>query len=214
VIGLLLLLAVLAIPLVAALRRRAAPFVPALTGAYAAFLAHLAVDWDWELSGVALTGLFIGCLLLIAHRDRGTRPLGTGLRAAGAVAGIAAAALAFVGLVGNTALARAQAANQDHRSADAAAAATTARRWMPWSPAPLLALGTARLEQGNTSGAQASFRAAISLDPNNWQSWLDLAASVHGKPRRRAVARARALYPRSPEIIEFEKAARAVKDTH
>jgi hypothetical protein len=213
VIGLLLLMAVLAIPLVAALRRRAAPLVPALIGAYAAFLAHLAVDWDWELSGVALTGLFIGCLLLVAHRDGGLRPLGRGLRAAGIVAGVAAAALAFVGLVGNTALARAQAANEGHRFADAAAAAATARRWMPWSPAPLLALGTARLQQGNTSGARASFRAAISLDPNNWQSWLDLAASVHGKPRRRAVARARVLYPRSPQIIEFEKAARAAKDT-
>ena len=211
VIGLLLLLAVLVIPLVAAVRRRAAPLVPALTGAYGAFLIHLAVDWDWELSGVALTGLLVGCLLLVAHRDRPERTVSAGLRAAGVAAGVAAAAFAFVGLVGNTALARAQAANRDHRFADAAAAATTARRWMPWSPAPLQALGTARLEQGNTPGASASYRAAISLDPNNWQSWLDLAASLQGRPRLRAVARARALYPRSPEIVEFEKEARAGK---
>jgi hypothetical protein len=201
---------VLAIPLVAGLRRRAAAFMPAVIGAYAAFLAHLAVDWDWELSGVALTGLFVGCLLLVAHRDLGERPLGSGFRATAVSAGLAAAAFAFVGLVGNTALARAQAANRDHRFADAAAAATTARRWMPWSPEPLLALGTARLRQGNTSAAQESFRAAISRDPNNWQSWLDLAASVHGRARSRAVARARALYPRSPEVIEFEKDARTV----
>jgi len=211
VIGLLLLMAVLAIPLVAGVRRRAAAFVPAVIGAYAAFLAHLAVDWDWELSGVALTGLFVGCLLLVAHRDRDERPLGGGLRATGVAAGAAAAAFAFVGLAGNTALARAKDANREHRFADAAVAATTARRWMPWSPAPLQALGTARLEQGNVPGAKASFRAAISLDPNNWQSWLDLAASVRGKSRRRAVARARALYPRSPEIIEFEKDAEATR---
>jgi Tfp pilus assembly protein PilF len=38
----------------------------------------------------------------------------------------------------------------------------------------------ARLQQGNKVGARASFRAAIALDPNDWQSWLDLAASVHG----------------------------------
>jgi hypothetical protein len=207
VVGLLLLLAVLAIPLVAGLRRRAAAFVPAVVGAYAAFLTHLAVDWDWELSGVALTGLFVGCLLLVAHRDRSERPLGTGFRAVGVSAGVAAAVFAFVGLVGNTALARAQSANRAHRYIDAATAATTARRWMPWSPAPLQALGTARLEQGKPVKAQASFRTAISLDPNNWQSWLDLAASVQGKARSRAIARARDLYPRSPEIIEFEKDA-------
>jgi O-Antigen ligase len=214
VIGLLLLVAVLAIPLAAAVRRRATPLVPALTGAYVAFLVHLSVDWDWELSGVALTGLFVGCLLLVAHRDRGERAVAAGFRTAGVVAALAAAAFAFVGLVGNTALARARDANQDRRFADAASAATTARRWMPWSPAPLLALGTARFEQGRIRKAEASFRAAIALDPNNWQSWLDLAASLQGKPRRRAVARARTLYPRSPQIIEFEKEARDARATH
>jgi O-antigen ligase len=205
-IGLLLLVAVLATPLVVGLRRRrTTPLVPAVAGAYAAFLIHLAVDWDWELSGVALTGLFVGCLLLVAHRDGGERLLGLPLRTAGTAVGIAAAAFAFVGLVGNTALARAQTANRDHRSAAAAAAATTAHRWMFWSPAPLLALGTARFERGDTGGARASFREAISLDPDNWQSWLDLAASVHGSARRHAVARARELYPRSPQVVEFEK---------
>jgi hypothetical protein len=204
-VGLLLLIGVLSVPLVAGLRRRAAAFVPALAGGYLAFVAHLAVDWDWELSGVALTGLFVGCLLLIAHRQGEERPLRMPLRAAGVIAGVAAAGFAFVGLAGNTALARAQTANDNHRYRDAGRAAASARRWMPWSAAPLQALGTARLEQGNTSGARASFRAAISLDPNNWQSWLDLAASVHSKARARAVARARELYPRSPEIVEFEK---------
>src|SRR3954447_841995 len=105
---------------------------------------------------------------------------------------------------------RPRAPNGAPRWAAAPPAATPARRWMPWSPEPLLALGTARFEQGNPAGAQASFRAAISLDPNNWQSWLDLAASVRGKARSRAIARARALYPRSPEIVEFEKDARPV----
>jgi hypothetical protein len=213
-IGLVLLVAVLSVPLVSGFRRRADAFVPAVMGGYLAFLAHLAVDWDWELSGVALTGLFVGCLLLIAHRRPEERPLPAGLRAAGAIVGVAAAGFAFVGLTGNTALAQAQAANQHHRYEDAVRAASRARRWMPWSPAPLQALGTAGLEQDNTSGAKASFRAAISLDPNNWQSWLDLAASVHGKARAGAVARARALYPRSPEITEFEKEARSEEASH
>jgi Flp pilus assembly protein TadD len=132
-----------------------------------------------------------------------------GLRAPAVGIGVAVAAFAFVGLVGNTALANAQDANKARRYADAAGAAAHARRWMPWSPAPLLALGTARLGQGNSRGAKASFRAAISVDPSNWQSWLDLAASLHGEGRRQGVARARALYPRSPEVTEFEKDAKA-----
>jgi O-antigen ligase len=214
VIGLVLLVVVLSIPLAAGLSRRGVPFVPALTGAYLAFLAHLAVDWDWELSGVALTGLFVGCLLLVARREGEERILATGLRAAGAVVGVAAAAFAFVGLVGNTALARAQTANGHHRFADAVTAATTARRWMPWSPEPLQVLGTARLRQGDIASAEAHYRAAIALDPKNWQPWLDLAAVLHGQARARAVARARALYPHSPEIIQFENEVRALKAAH
>lgn len=212
VIGLLLLVAVLAIPLAAGLRRRAAVFVPGLIGAYAAFLSHLAVDWDWELSGVALTGLFVGCLMLVAHRDGVERRLDARVRAAAVGAGVAVAALAFVGLVGNTALARAQSANREHRFAEASADAATARRWMPWSPAPLQALGTARLEQGDVAGARASFRAAISLDPANWLSWLDLAASLRGNQRFDAIDRARALYPRSPEIRKFVQDVREAKE--
>jgi O-antigen ligase len=210
-IGLVLLVTTLAIPLAAGLRRRDASLVPTLTGAYAAFLLHLAVDWDWELSGVALTGLFVGCLLVIAHREKVMRSVDRRLRFAGAAAGLAAAAFAFVGLSGNSDLARAQSANQHHRYAAAAAAAAAAHRWMPWSPAPLRELGTARLEQGNEASARASFRAAVALDPNDWQSWLDLAASVHGRARVRAVARARTLYPRSPEVAQFEKLSRVPK---
>jgi tetratricopeptide (TPR) repeat protein len=204
VVGLVLLVTALAIPLAAGLRRRAVPLVPVVTGAYMAFLAHLTVDWDWELSGVALTGLFVGCLLLLANREGGVRWTDRRLRVVGVAAGLSIAAFAFVGLSGNTYLARAEAANHEHHAAAAAAAATAARRWMPWSAAPLRELGTARLAQGNKDGARASFRAAIALDPNDWQSWLDLAVSVQGRARARAVAHARKLYPRSPEIAAFQ----------
>lgn len=207
VVGVVLLVTALAIPLAAGLRRRAVPLVAVVTGAYAAFLGHLAVDWDWELSGVALTGLFVGCVLLVANRKDRARWTGRRLRFVGAAAGLSVAAFAFVGLSGNTHLARAEDANQQHRFNAAAAAAAAARRWMPWSPAPLRELGRARLAQGNELGARASFRAAVAIDPNDWQSWLDLAASVHGRARIRAVARTRMLYPRSPEIAEFQKLA-------
>ena len=82
---------------------------------------------------------------------------------------------------------------------------------MPWSPEPLKVLGEARLRQGDEAAARASFRKAIAIDRGDWQSWLDLAASVHGAQQRAAVARARALYPTSPEIDEFEAAARRTR---
>jgi hypothetical protein len=205
VVGLVLLATMLGAPLVAAFDAREVALVPAAVGAYSAFVLHNAVDWDWELSGVALTGLFVGCLLLVVQRRRPERRIAGRARAAGvAVAGILAA-FAGIAIVGNGALAHARTANEQHRYASAESDAKLARRWMPWSPEPLLALGEARLERGDSSGAAASFRQAISIDGRSWQAWLDLAASTHGAVRRHAIAKARALYPRSPEITEFEE---------
>jgi O-antigen ligase len=204
VVGLAAIVVLLVLPLAAGLRRRAAPLVPALAGAYATFLLHNAVDWDWELAGVALTGLFLGCLLLVAERRSPARHIELRLRLSFGVAAAALAGLAFVAAIGNGALARARSANAEHRYAAAADAAATARSWMPWSPEPLKALGESELERGRTVAARTSFRRAISVDPKDWQSWLDLAASVDGRARRAAVARARELYPTSPEVAEFE----------
>jgi O-antigen ligase len=208
VIGLALLVLLLGLPLAAGVRRRGVPLVPGLAAAYATFLFHNAVDWDWELAGVTLTGLFLGCLLLVARRDGSERPIRGPVRAVLGVAVLGLAAFAFVAAVGNGALARARTANREHRYPAAAAAATTARSWMPWSPEPLKALGQAQLQQGEQAAARASFRKAIAIDRNDWQAWLDLAASVDGRRRRAAVARARELYPTSPEIAEFEAATR------
>ena len=47
-IGLALLLWVLSVPVLAAIRIRDKPFVTGAFGAYAAFAAHAAVDWDWS----------------------------------------------------------------------------------------------------------------------------------------------------------------------
>ncbi len=208
-LGLLLLVFALAIPITAAIRARKVPLVPAIAGAYGAFLLHNAIDWDWELSGVALTGLLIGCLALVAAR----RPVEAQLKARTRVliGGAAAVATAFAGvaLIGNGALARANTANQDHRYASAAASAALARRWMPWSDEPLKALGEAQLEQGNSSAAYASFHKAISIDARDWQAWLDLAASATGSDRTRAVHQAHQLYPTSPEIVEFKNSVGA-----
>src|SRR6185437_10688557 len=128
---------------------------------------------------------------------------------AGGVAAIVVAAFAVVATIGNEALARAQTANADQRYAAAAADARIARRWMFWSATPLEALGEAQLRQGQVEFARASFQQAVKLDPGNWQAWLDLAAAVQDPARTEAVARARELYPTSPEIAEFVAEARA-----
>jgi hypothetical protein len=48
-------------------RRR--PFVAAAAGAYVALLAHAAVDWDWEMPAVMVTGLVCATALLVAARE-------------------------------------------------------------------------------------------------------------------------------------------------
>jgi len=208
VVGLLLLSAALVIPVVAALQARALPCVPLVLGAYVAFVVHNAVDWDWELSAVALTGLLVGCVLLIEARPGSVGRLELPARVGLSVAVAVVAAFAVVATVGNRALATAQAAIRDGAYPRAASQAALARRWMPWSPEPLKALGTARLELGDTLGARQAFREGVSLDPHDWQAWLDLAAADSGPARARDVAKARSLYPASPEVSEFEAAVR------
>jgi O-Antigen ligase len=68
-LGLALLLAMLALPLVAAVRMRRHPLVPIGCAAYAVFLVHAAADWDWELAGVTLAGLLCRMACLLAGRE-------------------------------------------------------------------------------------------------------------------------------------------------
>ena len=75
------------------------------SGAYVAFIAHSAVDWDWQMPAVTLLALFVGAALVAAARPSRARPIKAPVRAVVAAAGIVAAAIAFVGLIGNIALA-------------------------------------------------------------------------------------------------------------
>jgi hypothetical protein len=200
VVGLVLLVVLLGTPLLAGLRARKVALVPGILGAYTAFLVHNAVDWDWELSGVALTGLFVASLLLAARRRSLERRIAPSIRVGVVLGAAAIGAFAVVVAVGNGALAQANTDNLDQQYAAAASEARLAREWMPWSPDPVLALGEAQLESGASASATASFRDAISLDPRDWQAWLELAASTHGSQQVKALARARSLYPRSSEI--------------
>ena len=100
-VGLLLLLAMLLAPLRGALARRGAPYVPAAAGAYAAFLVHAGLDWDWELPAVVVAAL--GCAGAVATAElRPGKPLGRAARGAVLAVSAALAACAVAGARSST----------------------------------------------------------------------------------------------------------------
>jgi len=202
IVGLLLLIWLLAVPLLAALRARRTPLVAPAAGAYIAFLVHATVDWDWQMPAVTLLALFIGAALVAAARRSGhaPRPLRRPSRIAIAVGGFIAAGVAFVGLIGNIALARSNTAFLAGNGAKAVREASTARRWAPWSAQALVDLGQGRVLVGSRAAGLAAFREAAADDPGDWEVWFDIAAATGGGERRAALARARRLDPASPEI--------------
>jgi hypothetical protein len=78
-LGLLLLAATLLAPLRGVIRHRFAPHVPAAAGAYAAFLVHAGLDWDWEMPAVVIAGLCCAAAVATAELRPG-RPLGRAAR--------------------------------------------------------------------------------------------------------------------------------------
>jgi Flp pilus assembly protein TadD len=117
----------------------------------------------------------------------------------GAGAGFVALA-AFVGLIGNMALAEAQHGILNGSGAKAVAQAERAHRWAPWSAVALRELGESQVLIGERRRGLASLRAAVAKDPGDWQTWLDIAVVTSGAGHRAALARARALNPQGPEV--------------
>jgi hypothetical protein len=197
-IGLAILVAVLVTPLAILPRARRHPLVPAVAGAYVAYLVHTGVDWDWELPAVTLAGLLCGsAILLFARRARPPRPVSPPTRFAAAAVAVVIAGFAAVALLGNAALTRSNTARGDGNLARAAKEARRARTLMPWSPRAWEALGQAQLAAGLLPDARRSFRKAISMDDGDWQLWYELSGATTGPAQRRALRRAVALYPRS-----------------
>lgn len=81
-LGLLVLLAALGLPLVAALKARTTRFVGAAAGAYVAYLVHAGLDWDWEMPAVTLAALLCAAALLASARPSGVS-ITVGARARG-----------------------------------------------------------------------------------------------------------------------------------
>jgi O-Antigen ligase len=202
-VGLVLLAAALAVPLLALARARRETLAAAAGAAYVAFLAHAAVDWDWELPAVTVAALCCGAALVAwARPEHGGRALANRARAAAIVPLVAVTAFVFVMHAGNTALARSESALERGDVEGAESAARAARRWLPWSFEPWERLAEAQLAAGDAGTARASVREAIERDPGNWSLWYALAAASDGKAREAALGRAAELNPLGPELAE------------
>jgi hypothetical protein len=204
-LGLLLLLAALAPPIVAAIRARGEPLVPVALGAYVAYLTHAAVDWDWEMTAVTLTALLCGAALLVAARTGDVVVLSRNVRVALVAGVVAVAGFAFVGLVGNSVISSATKSADAGRWTEAEAKARRAMAWMPWSSDPWQTVGHAQLARQRIPEAQAALRSAIAKDTQDWELWANLARTSTGRMRTRAAMRAIALNPLAPELADLRR---------
>jgi hypothetical protein len=174
-IGLALLVAMLGVPVFAAFRSRREPFVAAATAAYCAFLVHAGVDWDWEMPVVTLSAVLVGGYLVLAGQPTQPHVLILPERSVAFASTLAVAALAFVGLVANSALTSATVALDQGRPQDAAADARRAERWALWSAEPSHVLAEAQIAQGDFASARGSLTQTLRRDPGDVRSWRLLA---------------------------------------
>ena len=196
VVGLALLLAVLAVPPIAATRVRGEPLVVGAFGAFTAFAVHAAVDWDWELPAVTFAGLLCGCVLVVAARPEPVPLLpGSRLRLLAVGFVLVLGAFSFVGLVGNRAQAAGLAAAARRDWPTTATEAQRARTWAPWSAEALVLAADAAGAQGEVRQARSLLRRAVRKDAHDFRLWSRLAAVTVGEERRLALRRAAQLNP-------------------
>jgi hypothetical protein len=192
--GLILLLLALSAPLVAGVLARGDPLAALALAAYAAFLVHASVDWDWEMAAVTIAALVCAAALLAFADQRAPPPLlSPRVRAAAVAVGLALAVVAFVGVIGASALAASERALAKGRYDEAASQARKAARWWRWSPDPWRQLGDVQSASGEENDARESYRKAISKDGSDWALWYDLSTVSTGDESRRALAEARRL---------------------
>jgi hypothetical protein len=196
--GLILLLAVLAVPLVAARRVLGNTYVPALLATYVALLAHAAIDWDWEMPIVTVTTLACGAALVAAARGA-PRPLRRGTRLGGAAIAMGLAVCTLALLAANQDL-KSAAAAADSGSASLESRAHDAQRWAPWSPDPPRLLASVQLERGNRAEARRLLEEALDRDRTDWSLWMEMAVASDGAARTQAVTTAVRLNPRGLDV--------------
>ena len=185
--GLALLLATLALPLVALWRNRRGPLVAAAAAAYAAFLLHAAVDWDWELPVVTVPALLCATAVFFAGGGE-EEPWLTGRRRILAL-GLATPVVAFalVAHVGNRAVAAALYDLDVGEPEQALAQARRAAAWAPWSEQPWVLRAEAELDLGRRDAARQSLARALERNPESSHVWFLLAETGRAGARERAL---------------------------
>ena len=183
IVGGVLLVAVLAIPLVVAVRRRGI-LAAAAGGAYVTYLAHAGVDWDWEMPAVTAAGLTAGvaCVKLagVAVADHVSGRVRMAL--AGALV-VVFAGSAFT-LAGNWRITNARDQLTASQPASALVSATRAASLQPWSSEPLVLNAQSRLLLGDRHGAHAELVRAVARDPTIWLGWWLLGLTSEGSQER------------------------------
>jgi O-Antigen ligase/Tetratricopeptide repeat len=201
VVGLALLVIALAAPLIAAARGRRHALVPAAFGAYVAYLVHAGLDWDWEMPAVTLAALLCGAAILAATRRQAkTFVLGTRARVGLVAVTTVLGAAAFVGLMGNQAVASSKNAEKSGELAQAESKARAAVRWAPWSARAWERLAEVRFAQDDLKGARAALIEALEKDPGDWALWYRLGVASEGAERLRAYREAARLNPLSKNV--------------
>jgi hypothetical protein len=204
-LGLLLLVIALATPLWATPRVRRVAATASICGAYVAFLAHAAVDWDWEMPVVTVTALLCAGALLSAEQPIAEGGSSRGMRVALiGVAAVSAGLVAWtvVSLLGSLSLHAAVKHLQTHSWIEADQAARNAVRWQPWSAEPYDVLGQAQLARGQTGAAAQSFRHALRLDDQDWTTWYELGRITHGPERQIAFQHILKLNPFAVVVLQ------------
>lgn len=202
--GLGLLVLMLGMPLLALRRARSMPLASAAGAAFVAFLAHAAVDWDWEMPAVTLAALFCGIAVMAsARRFRDPTSIRRAVRLTAFGGTAALLAFAVLGLLGNSAVSASSKATSAGHYRQAVSDARRAMGYAPWSPEPWRRLGEAQANLGDYAAARASFRTAIAKDPRDWTLWWELGVASLGSERTHALAVASRLNPLSPEIADL-----------
>jgi O-antigen ligase len=197
VVGIVLLVAALVTPLVAAVRSRRVRYTAPVAGAYAVWIASAALDWHWEMVGVTVTALLLGmCCLLGSERRLPKSPLARRARLLLTGLAFVLSTAAVWSLVGNQALFAARDAVARKQWSEALTHGRRARALLFWSHEPDLVIGEAQAGRGDRGAALRAYRAAVKQDPENWVVWLHLAQVASGAERAAAYDRVHELNPR------------------
>jgi O-antigen ligase len=180
-----------------------------LLAAAAAFAVGAGVDWFWEIAGLGVVFFLAGGVLVGARceqlaLDPWREPAPENNRRYGlAVAGVAVAWIAAVGLVGPLLVDREiDASHSAAARGDVASAvdhAERARSIEPWATSPYVQLGLLNELQGDYQGAILHFNRAIDREDHNWK-WYYLRSRVEHEagdeaPAQADLDRARELNP-------------------